>query len=169
MRPSYFTMKNVYWWDAASYWKTTHTNIKLPWQYIWSSYIWKYIILYNTLYYGLFKEVLYQIYIFQKLPNPLWRHQMETFFSRCRPYVRGNHRSPVTLQRPVTRSFDMFFDLRLSKKAEQTIETPLIWYQSPNIWIEKFNFQILDILWIWTVVRFTLETSSLGDIIKGSP
>ena len=30
-------------------------------------------------------------------------------------------------QRPVTRSFDVFFDLCLKKNAEQTIETPVIW------------------------------------------
>ena len=42
--------------------------------------------------------------------NAWWRHQMETF-PRYWPFVRGIHRSPT--QRPVTRSFDVFFDLRL--------------------------------------------------------
>ena len=45
-----------------------------------------------------------------------WRHQMETF-PRNWPFVRGN--SPVPgefpAQRPVTRSFDVFFDLLLNK------------------------------------------------------
>ena len=43
-----------------------------------------------------------------------WKH-----FPRYWPFVRGIHRSPVTgefhAQRPVTRSFDVFFDLRLNK------------------------------------------------------
>ena len=45
-----------------------------------------------------------------------WRHQMETF-SALLAICAGN--SPVpgefTAQRPVTRSFDVFFDLRLNK------------------------------------------------------
>ena len=43
-----------------------------------------------------------------------WRHQMETFFALL-AFVRGIHRSPVNSpqQRPVTRSFDVFFDRRL--------------------------------------------------------
>ena len=48
---------------------------------------------------------------------PWWRHQMETFSALLALCV-GN--SPVTeeflSQRPVTRSFDVFFDLRLNKR-----------------------------------------------------
>ena len=47
---------------------------------------------------------------------PWWRHQMKTF-SALLALCAGN--SPVTgefpTQRPVTRSFDVFFDLRLNK------------------------------------------------------
>ena len=46
-----------------------------------------------------------------------WRHQMETF-SALLAICAGN--SPVTdefpTQRPVTRSFDVFFDLRMNKR-----------------------------------------------------
>ena len=46
-----------------------------------------------------------------------WRHQMETF-SALLAFCAGN--SPVTgefpAQRPVTRSFDVYFDLRLNKR-----------------------------------------------------
>ena len=46
-----------------------------------------------------------------------WRHQMETS-SALLAFCAGN--SPVTgefpAQRPVTRSFDVFFDLRLNKR-----------------------------------------------------
>ena len=53
-----------------------------------------------------------------------WKH-----FTRYWPFVRGIHRSTVDFppQRPVTRSFDVFFDLRLNKRNEQTIEAPVIW------------------------------------------
>ena len=49
-----------------------------------------------------------------------WRHQMETF-SALLALCAGN--SPVTgefpTQRPVTRSFDVFFDLRLDKRLSK--------------------------------------------------
>ena len=49
-----------------------------------------------------------------------WRHQMETF-SALLALCAGN--SPVTgefpTQRPVTRSFDVFFDLRLTKRLSK--------------------------------------------------
>ena len=51
------------------------------------------------------------------ISNPWWRHQMETF-SALLALCAGN--SPVTgefhAQRPVTRSFDVLFDLRLNKR-----------------------------------------------------
>ena len=60
------------------------------------------------------------------LQPPWWRGPVgshddvikwKTFLRYC-PYVRGIHRSPVNFssQRPVTRSFDVFFDLRLNKR-----------------------------------------------------
>ena len=60
-----------------------------------------------------------------------WRHQMETF-STLLAICAGN--SPVTgefpAQRPVTRSLDVFFDLRLNKRLSKQwwgwwFETPL--------------------------------------------
>ena len=51
---------------------------------------------------------------------PLWRHQMATF-SALVALSAGN--SPVTgefpSQRPVTRSFDVFFDLRLNERLSK--------------------------------------------------
>ena len=53
-------------------------------------------------------------------PRPLWRNQMEIFFALL-ALCAGN--SPVTgefpSQRPVTRSFDVFFDLRLYKRLSK--------------------------------------------------
>ena len=58
-----------------------------------------------------------------------WRHQMETF-SALLALIAGN--SPVTgefpSQRPVTRSFDVFFDLRLNKRLSK---------QSRSRWFER--------------------------------
>ena len=51
---------------------------------------------------------------------PWWRHQMETF-SALLAICAGN--SPVPgefpAQRPVTRSFDIFFDVRLNKRLSK--------------------------------------------------
>ena len=65
---------------------------------------------------------MFPFIIYKKTKNnartktPWWRHQMETF-SALLALCAGN--SPVTgeflAQRPVTRSFDVFFDLRLNK------------------------------------------------------
>ena len=53
-------------------------------------------------------------------PSSWWRHQMETF-SALLAICAGN--SPVPgefpAQRPVTRSFDVFFDLRLNKRLSK--------------------------------------------------
>ena len=55
---------------------------------------------------------------------PWWRHQMEAFSALLAIYA-GN--SPVTgefpAQRPVTRNFDVFFDLRLNKSRANNHET----------------------------------------------
>ena len=70
-----------------------------------------------------------------------WRHQMETF-SALLAICAGN--SPVPgefpAQRPVTRSFDVFFDLRLNKRLSkqswgwwfETLSRPL-WLHC-NVW-----------------------------------
>ena len=59
---------------------------------------------------GLWGEYLY----------PWWRHEIETFFALL-AICPGN--SPVLgefhSQRPVTQSFDVFFDLRLNKQLSK--------------------------------------------------
>ena len=73
-----------------------------------------------------------------------WRHQMETF-SALQAICAGN--SPVTgefpAQRPVTRSFDVFFDLRPNKRLSkqsggwwfETASRPF--WRHCNGWIES--------------------------------
>ena len=61
-----------------------------------------------------------RISIWSLLVPAWWRHQMETFSALLALCV-GN--SPITgefpAQRPVTRSFDVFFDLRLNKRLSK--------------------------------------------------
>ena len=56
----------------------------------------------------------------QRMVTPWWRHQMETF-SALLAFCAG--KSPVSgelpVQTPVTRSFDVFFDLRLNKRLSK--------------------------------------------------
>ena len=60
-----------------------------------------------------------------------WRHQMETFSARL-AICAGN--SPVPgefpTQRPVTRSFDVFFDLRLNKWLSK--QSWGWWFETPS-------------------------------------
>ena len=73
---------------------------------------------------------IYYIALRPTPPGSWWRHQMETFSALLALCV-GN--SPVTgkftTQRPATRSFDVFFDLRLNKRLSKQswgwwLETP---------------------------------------------
>ena len=67
--------------------------------------------------------------------NPWWRHQMETF-SALLAICAGN--SPVPdefpAQRPVTRSFDVFFDLRLNKQLRKQSWDWWFETQSCSLW-----------------------------------
>ena len=66
---------------------------------------------------------------------PWWRHQMETF-SALLAICAGNSPVPGELpaQRPVTRSFDVFFDLRLNKRLSK--QSWGWWFEtlSPPLW-----------------------------------
>ena len=60
-----------------------------------------------------------------------WRHRMETLsasLARCgwNPSVSGGFPS----QRPVTRSFDVFFDLRMNKRLNK--HSRLHWFETPS-------------------------------------
>ena len=75
-----------------------------------------------------------------------WRHQMETF-SALLALCAGNSPVPVNSppQRPVTRSFDVFFHLRLNKRLSKQprgwwFETPLwsLWRHC-NAWVRRWH------------------------------
>ena len=63
--------------------------------------------------------------------HPWWRHEMETF-SALLALCEGT--SPVTgefpSQRPVSRSFGDFFDLRLNKRLSQ--QSRRLWFETPS-------------------------------------
>ena len=67
----------------------------------------------------------------QVIGTARWRHQMETF-SALLAICAGN--LPVIgefpAQRPVTRSFDVFFDLGLDKRLSQ--QSPGWWFETPS-------------------------------------
>ena len=81
-----------------------------------------------------------------------WRHQMETF-SALLTICAGN--SPVSgefpAQRPVTRSFDVFFDLRLNKRLSK---------QSWGWWFETLSRP----LWRHRIVNTQPSTSSMHSV-----
>ena len=77
--------------------------------------------------------------------TPKWRHQMETF-SALLAISAGN--SPVPgefpTQRPVTLSFDVFFDLRLNKRLSKQLWGWWFESQSSSLWRNRdaFNYNI---------------------------
>ena len=79
-----------------------------------------------------------------------WRNEMEIFFALL-AICAGN--SPVTgefpAQRPVTRSFDVFFNLRLNKRLSK--QSWCRWFVMPScpIWRHCNEIMRLDVKWIY--------------------
>ena len=71
---------------------------------------------------------------------PWWRHQME-IISALLDIFAGN--SPAPAQRPVTRSFDVFFDMRLNKRLIKQWRG--WWFEtlSPPLW------RLYNTIWQW--------------------
>ena len=96
-----------------------------------------------------------------------WRHQMETF-SALLAICAGN--SPVTgevlAQRPVTRSFDVFFDLRLNEWLSKQWEG--WWFETPSRPLRRHRrLSDCHILLSSLVMSFNQGSKSLS-ILKGS-
>ena len=85
--------------------------------------------------------------------NSWWRHQMEAF-SALLALCAGN--SPVPgefpAQRPVTRSFDVFFDLRLNKRLSKQSWCWLFETLSRSFWR---NCNVNDLLIPYCFFNFT--------------
>ena len=56
------------------------------------------------------------------LPKTWWRHQMETFSTLLALCAGNSTVNEFPAQRPVTRSFDVFFDLHLNKRLSKQWE-----------------------------------------------
>ena len=95
-----------------------------------------------------------------------WCHQMETFSALLAIYV-GN--SPVTgefpTQRPVSRSFDIFFDLHLNKRLSK--QTWVWWFEMllHPLWCNFNEWQIIGLhfsRYFVQVLTSTVLTKSVG-------
>ena len=99
-----------------------------------------------------------RIYILQAW----WRHQMEFFFALL-ALCAGN--SPVhgefPSQMPVTRSFDVFFDLRLNKRLSK--HSRRLWFSTPSrsLW-RHCN---VHVKFVWSCWRLTANTASLPPLM----
>ena len=58
-----------------------------------------------------------------------WRHQMENS-PRYWPFVKGIHRSPFPSQRPMTRTFNVVFDMQLNKRLSK--QSRRRWFETPS-------------------------------------
>ena len=107
-------------------------------------------------------------------PRPWWRHQMETF-SVLLALCAGN--SPVTgefpSQRPVTRSFYVFFGLRLNKRwskqsRRRWSETQSLWlwrHCNAHLYLINHHISIIQTMKLDTsVYRFNDLSNSNGEI-----
>ena len=95
--------------------------------------------------------------------GPWWRHQMETIFTLL-ALCTGN--SPVTgeffSQRPVTRSFDVFFYLRLNKRLSK--QSWGWWLETPSRSLcRHFN---ASHMWVW-VLMFRFDVRFAVSLVRG--
>ena len=88
-----------------------------------------------------------------------WRHQMETF-SALLAICAGN--SPVTVefptQRPLTRSFDIFFDLRQNKLLSK--QWWGFWFETPSLPLWR-HWSVKRII-IWSLVSSEVTLNDMG-------
>ena len=99
--------------------------------------------------------------------SPWWRHQMETF-SALLAICAGN--SPVPgefpTQRPVTRSFDVFFDVRPNKQLSK--QSRGWWFEtlSPSLW--RHRNALLGIgYWLRFICQSILPAGSVHFMLFG--
>ena len=99
----------------------------------------------------------------RKLHTPWWRHQMETF-SALLALCAGNSPVPVNFpaQRPVTRSFDVFFHLRLNKRLSKQ---PWGWWFETagwSLWRHRNDYTMSVLRTITPSVKSSVTTTLLG-------
>ena len=90
-------------------------------------------------------------------PFPWWRHQMETF-SALLAICAGNSPVPSEFptQRPVTRSFDVFFDLRLNKNS---------WVNNREAGdLRRYRAHYDVIVMLWVIHRWLMGSHHRGSV-----
>ena len=91
-----------------------------------------------------------------------WRHQMETFSALLAICARN---SPVPgefpTQRPVTRSFDVFFDLRLNKRLSK--QSRDWWFETPAWSLWRHRNVMLTYCWLdhWQWLSVSLNQNAI--------
>ena len=85
----------------------------------------------ELLFNSLFKSITRNSSKLRYCPSAWWRHQMETF-SALLAICAGNSSDPgeFPAQKPVVRSFDVFFDLRLHKRFSK--QSWGWWFETPS-------------------------------------
>ena len=100
-----------------------------------------------------------------KLYQTWWRHQIETF-SALLAICAGN--SPVTgefsSQRPVTRSFDVFYNLRLNKRLSKPWGW---WFETPSCSLWRHCNEYVSVLkclnmFNWPYQIHLIKTAAFG-------
>ena len=90
----------------------------------------------------------------------LWHHQMETFFALL-ALCAGNPAvtDEFPAQSPVTRMFDVFFDLRLSKRLSK--QSGGWWFETPSssLWRHCNDFRMVD----WHTWNHRICPSACGE------
>ena len=96
------------------------------------------------------------------LSNAWWRHQMETC-SALLAFCAGN--SPVTgefpAQRPVTRSFDVFFYLRLNQQSSKQWRRR--WFEMPS----RSLWRHCNGIWWYNSNKGVIPASIMQDFVEG--
>ena len=91
-------------------------------------------------------------------PWPWWRHLMETL-SALLVLCAGN--SPVTgefpSQRPVTQSFDVFFDLRLNKQLSR---------KAGDLRLHRAHYDVTVMLWWESPISYDIKSAESAEIVS---
>ena len=146
---------HIVWYDHVADWiHSIHVKIDIL-QQMWSCGI-----VYMFIYIYICSYHLYMVNGLQNIHTTWWRHQMKTF-SVLLALCTGN--SPVTgefpSQRPVTQSFDVFFDLRLNKQLSN--QSWGWWFETPSRSLWRHCNEILQIspTMVIYVLRFMSSTN----------
>ena len=127
-------------WKVYMYAQKTCTHYEIPVQ-TWSPHIYiQYFLVFD------FYTPVHSI------DQTWWRHQMETF-SALLALCAGN--SPVigefpSLTKPVTRSFDVFFDLRLNKRLSK--QSRRWWFETPSRSLWRHNNDVITAHILYSVL-----------------